>query len=121
MINIMVVDDNNMVIELYKRIYKDYNVFEASNGIEGLQLYKDIKKKNYHIDLLISDVEMPYLDGIAMVSTLEKIYCLKDVKVVLTSGNSEYKEAAQLYGTFMEKPIGLKNLVSLIEDLEGGE
>lgn len=58
--NILVVDDEINNLKLLKRTFrKDYNVFMATSGREGLELLKDNK-----IDLIITDQRMPEMTGV---------------------------------------------------------
>lgn len=69
MLNILVCEDETdirkLVAEYLKR--EDYNVFEANDGEEAL----DVLDKN-HIDLLITDIMMPHLDGITLSKELRE-------------------------------------------------
>lgn len=53
-------DEENIrknILQILKFIFKD--VFEASNGIDGLEIFK-----NNQIDFILSDINMPHLSGI---------------------------------------------------------
>ena len=61
---ILIVDDDENVRELLREVLsKDYSVVEASGGYEGL----DEIVKGQKIDLIITDLEMPGIDGIAFI------------------------------------------------------
>lgn len=67
--NILVVDDEINNLKLLKRTFrKDYNVFMASSGYEGLDILRNNK-----IDLIISDQRMPEMSGVDFLEkTLEE-------------------------------------------------
>ncbi|KAJ48893.1 response regulator [Clostridium tetanomorphum DSM 665] len=62
----------------------NYKVYEASNGEEGIEVFK----KNSNIDLIITDIYMPKKTGIEVLIELEKGY--KGIKIiVLSDGGKE--------------------------------
>ncbi|NOR57242.1 MAG: EAL domain-containing protein [Sulfurimonas sp.] len=63
------------------------NVLEASDGLEGLQRYKC---NSYVIDLVVTDINMPNMNGIEMIKEIKKIDHTQQVLVVSAYGESEY-------------------------------
>lgn len=58
--SVLVIEDNEELLQLMTRLLKrEYNVFTAENGKEGI-----IVLENEDIDLIVSDVMMPEMDGI---------------------------------------------------------
>ena len=70
-INLLYVEDELSVRELLsKRLEKIVkNLYVAQNGQEGLELFKKYEKE---IDLIITDVNMPILNGLDMVKEIKK-------------------------------------------------
>jgi two-component system, chemotaxis family, chemotaxis protein CheY len=68
--NVLVVDDVASIRTFLRIILEDakYNVFEASNGEEGIEEYK----KSGNIDLIITDIYMPVKSGLELVVELKK-------------------------------------------------
>ena len=66
-INILVVDDSFTTLTLEKNILKSagYNVFQATNGIEGCK-----KLLHEKIDIIITDLEMPEMDGLEFIQKI---------------------------------------------------
>jgi PAS domain S-box-containing protein len=123
-INVLYVEDDDLTRESFYGILKKRyfsNVFCASNGTEGLRLYKE---NAGDIDLVISDIAMPDLNGVDMVEKLKKIN--PDLCVILTSGQdskSELIKAIELgVNRFILKPIDYydldKSLMSVIRHIE---
>lgn len=83
---ILVVDDEAPIRELVRfYIEKDgYEMFEAANGIEALNLFE-----NEYIDLAVVDVMMPKMDGWELVYELKKI---RDVPVIMLTAMGESKD-----------------------------
>lgn len=81
--NVLIVEDEKEIcdgIGIYLK-NQGYNVFKASNGIEGLEI---IEKENIH--LAIVDIMMPKMDGITMVMKLRENY---EFPVIMLSAKSE--------------------------------
>ena len=77
---ILVVDDDPTVIELYKRMFKNYglDVLVARDGDKGLKMIKEQKP-----DFVILDIRMPKLDGIEVMKEVRKDASTKDTPVLI--------------------------------------
>ena len=108
-------DDENlkseMLISLKRRFKK---VLSASNGKEGLELFKE-----HRPDVVISDIKMPIMDGIEMSSQIKKIE--KDVPIIFTTAFSEIPyllEAIKIgVSRYVQKPLKIKDLIETIYDV----
>lgn len=100
--SILLVEDNKEVRVFIKEIFKDdFNIFEAKNGKDGVNL-----AKANSIDLIISDVMMPIMDGIEMCSILKTNLVTSHIPIILltakTSSKAQetgYKTGADIYIT----------------------
>jgi threonine synthase len=84
--SILVVDDNPADRRLIRRLlqrYKHYRIDEASNGQEALRLVRDHKP-----DLVIADLTMPELDGLALIEKLKSDPATGDIPVVIVSAKT---------------------------------
>ena len=98
---------------------RGYNVLEASSGSDALDV---VSRHDGSIDLVISDVMMPEMDGPTMLSHLRD--SLPDVKVIFISGYAEDAFDKNLQEgesfVFLPKPFSLKQLAATVkETLEG--
>lgn len=61
--SILIVDDNEMLLDLLSKGFEMYglNVFKAENGLEGWKIFE-----KEHIDIVLTDIQMPHLDGIEL-------------------------------------------------------
>ena len=95
---------------------KGYQVLEADNGEKALDV---INSTDDVIDLIISDVVMPGMDGHTLVQLVR--YELPDVKVILISGYAEdvYRDEIERDPTihFLAKPFSLKGLASKVKEV----
>jgi two-component system cell cycle sensor histidine kinase/response regulator CckA len=98
---------------------RGYTVLEASNGVEAIEVIE----REGHVDLVVSDVVMPEMDGPTLLKELRR----RDpqVKVVFVSGYAEEAFAKNLpqgeQYAFLAKPFTLKQLVAEVKKtLAGG-
>jgi len=86
----------------------------ATNGAEGLSLFKE---RQQQIDLIISDIMMPQMDGIAMVDAIRELDV--DIPVIYATAfnDSEYllKTIQQSVSSYILKPIDMELLLGAIE------
>ncbi|VWX36585.1 Two-component system chemotaxis response regulator CheY [Limnobacter sp. 130] len=89
---IMVVDDSNTIRQVVSMTLKSegYDVLEASDGNDALQ---KIKGKKIH--LVISDVNMPGMDGITLVKELKKLPEFKFMPVIMLTTESQDSKKAE--------------------------
>jgi CheY-like chemotaxis protein len=91
-----------------------FEVFEAADGLEGLELLKS----HPEISLLVSDIKMPRMDGYALA---EAGLALKpDLKILLMTGYAQDPPPALLRQTevqVLHKPFNLERLCALAAEL----
>lgn len=95
---------------------KGYNVLEADNGESALAI---VAEQGSTIDIIITDVIMPGMNGPSMVEEIYKTY--PDIKVIFISGYAE-DAFVDTYGTertfnFLPKPFTLKQLASKVKEV----
>jgi two-component system cell cycle sensor histidine kinase/response regulator CckA len=99
---------------------RGYNVLEASNGIEAIEI---LEERDGEIDLVVSDVVMPEMDGPTLYKELRKRN--PDLKVIFVSGYAEEAFSKSLpeggQFTFLAKPFTLKQLVATVKETIDGE
>ena len=114
---ILLVDDETIIRETLKEIIEihGFRVFTASDGEEAVRIYQ---KERAQIKLVIMDMLMPRLSGEEAFIRMKKMN--PEVKVVLASG---FKKDERISRTlkrgavgFLQKPVDLKNLFTLIQD-----
>lgn len=116
--NILIVEDDPYVKEPLEIILKDFNcnVFTASNGAEALKLAKSI---NYKVQLLITDIEMPLIDGITLAEEVYK--CNNLVKIIYMSGYiKDFASKEKRFvpnSIFLQKPFSIDILKNIIRDV----
>lgn len=123
-INSLVVEDNSIFQKIMHNILKNYGACTvATNGLEGLELYKKSIADNSHYDLICLDIEMPKMDG---VSLLDKIRTLekennsekKSIIVMVTAyGEQDIVRKCCRLGcsSFLIKPVDRHNLEKVLK------
>ncbi len=120
---IVIVEDElrvrNGLINLIPKINEHYKVCGyAENGYEGIKVVRD-----HQPDLVISDIQMPKMDGLTMISQIKSMGL--SPKFVLLSGYAEFQYAQQgiQLGVkeYLLKPITVAKLSQLLETLDEKE
>ena len=113
-LSILVVEDEPMVRELLSRAFNGHKVQAAADGQQGLEIFR---KGNF--DIIVSDVEMPVLDGIDMIREIKKEN--PNVKVVVISGGMDMKRQEELQKLKIDalflKPLSVCQLAESVERL----
>jgi CheY-like chemotaxis protein len=120
MTTILLVDDEDLLREGVREILEmsDYSVIEARDGEEALSLFAI-----NNVDLVISDIVMPNMDGVDFVSRLRESF--PDVPILTISGGSRVVSArfgldsALLSGAnaSLTKPFNAKQLLEKVQQL----
>ena len=117
MINILLVDDEYLIrakINKYLKdsIFKFDNIYEASNGLDALEI---IKSNN--VDIAIVDIQMPLINGIEFVKILREEYY--ETKIIFLTGFEKFEYARQAIQyniiEYLLKPIKKDELYNSIE------
>lgn len=88
--NVLVVDDSNVQRNILEQILLDMklNVDSAKNGQEALEILKNSEKK---YSLVLTDYNMPKMDGMELVSKLREEYDKDELGIIALSSNEEAK------------------------------
>lgn len=117
-ISVLFVDDNESIRQLYQRLLEKHvdHFYIATNGKHGLELY--IK---YTPDIVITDINMPVMDGIEMVREIKTRY--PNAKIIVMSAyniKENFIESVNLgVDGYLMKPVEAKKLLSLIDEFAG--
>lgn len=116
MFDILIVEDDKNLRKLIVTCLKKngYNTYEALNGNEAL----DILDKNY-IDLIVSDVMMPKMDGFELTKELRESKF--NIPILLITAKSDIKDKRQGFklgaDDYMVKPINIEELILRVQVL----
>ncbi len=116
MVNILIVEDNLELQELLKTVLSKagYHPFIASTGVEALAMMA-----HQHIDLVISDVMMPQMDGYELTTHLRHSNLMVPILMVTVKDQLKDKQAGFLAGVddYMIKPIDVNELLWRVKAL----
>jgi two-component system cell cycle sensor histidine kinase/response regulator CckA len=113
---ILLVEDEEGLRSLNARglASRGYTVIEAANGVDAIE---KLKRRGGHVDLVVSDVMMPEMDGPTLLKELRKLN--PELKFIFVSGYAEdafeknLPEGGQF--AFLPKPFTLKQLVAEVK------
>lgn len=117
---ILLVEDEDNVRVFSARALRTtgYEVFEAESGEVALEILED---ENYQIDLMISDVVMPEMDGPTLLTKVRER--MPDLKVIFVSGYAEENVRQDIADNqsveFLPKPYSLDQINSKVKDVLG--
>jgi CheY-like chemotaxis protein len=115
---VLVIDDEHSIVEITQRTLEafGYRVLTAGNGAEGVALYA---KQVRGIALVITDMMMPIMDGVA---TIHVLACINpSVRIIAASGleltESIAKASAAGVNDFLQKPFTAETLVRRVREV----
>lgn len=110
MFNVLICEDDKNIRKLTEIRLKQqgYNVFSASNGVEGMQIFE-----NNRIDIIVVDAMMPIKDGFEFIREIRKLNYNTPAIMVTARGNLEDKTHGFTLGIddYMVKPIEYDELI----------
>ncbi len=107
--SILIVDDEKLIcMTLERMLSSDYTVYTASNGEEGL----DIIRRNGNIEVVLSDIMMPVMDGIEMIETVrsENTDIIIIAMTAVCSGENVTKAMEKGADAYLLKPFDIPQL-----------
>lgn len=112
--NILFVDDDRILRALIKRKFQyhseTFTTFLAADGVAAVQILKA-----HPVSIVITDLQMPNMDGLALLAHLSEKY--PDIPVIVQTrfGTPESKKRVVATGaTFIEKPFVIEDLADII-------
>lgn len=120
MANILIVDDSSSIRQLasFTLKSKGHQVTESSNGQEGLN---EAKKSNF--DVIITDLNMPVLDGVDMTKEIRGLSAHKATPILMLTTESEQgkKDQGKAAGVtgWIVKPFNPDTLLKTVDRVTG--
>lgn len=118
---ILIIDDEPIIRELLIQIieeieHPDISVFEASDGLEGLEKIKTEKP-----DVVFIDIMMPKLNGFEVCKILQNEPPSWDMKIIMITAKGQIidKDIAHNLGIhwYITKPFKIDDIINLIKEL----
>lgn len=114
---VVIIDDEPEILDLFEIfLYKDFEVYTASNGFDGLKVAKEVKP-----DCVITDIMMPALDGIKFLNRFRKIEGMESIPVIAVTAFSATLQEKSLrnigFAMVVAKPVSRAVLVDSINEV----
>ena len=104
-----------LVVFALKRV-PELEIVEASDGVDALK-----KLSGERIDLILTDINMPVMDGLKLVSLVRQNAQLQNIPIIIitTEGAEEDRERGLALGAnaYISKPIQSSHLIKTISEL----
>lgn len=114
---VLIVEDNvDLLMVLGNTLSRLYKVLKATNGIEALKVIKE-----NDVDLIISDVMMPEMDGLTLCKTIKQDIDYSHTPVLLLTAKNQIADRIESYNAgadaYISKPFEMEVLVARINSL----
>jgi len=122
--NILLVDDSNVVKAVLMKILAGSSlpinqVFDAANGVEALKI---LGVNN--MDLVITDINMPLMDGFELVERMRLDMMLKNIPVIIISTEGSLSSISNLQEMgikgYVRKPFVAEEILSILTEVLRG-
>lgn len=109
MYTVLVADDDPAVLKVVAALLGEsgYTVLTAGDGYEAIRLLAD-----RHVDLMLTDVKMPGLDGVQL--SIQAKVMRPNLHIIYITGFAEAAQKAP-YGKVVQKPIRAADLIKAIQ------
>ena len=114
---ILVVDDDEVMRSALKRILEceGYQAFVAEDGLELSKVLETSR-----LDLILLDVNLPWVDGFELCSILKDQKNLKNVPVIMVSSRSAKEDIERAFSVgaddYVTKPFDIENMIDIVNE-----
>ena len=116
----MIVDDSPSVRHLTSNIIKNagWSVTLAKDGLEALEILQDLREIP---DVILTDIEMPRMDGYEFLASLKRQENLQEIPVVMITSRANKKHRQKAFdlgvSEYVDKPFDDAKLIETIKNL----
>lgn len=117
-IKLLMVEDDRVILNIVKSLFEleGYKVFTALNPYQALKI---LEERNYEIDLILSDVSMPKMDGISFFLKLKEKEETKNIPVIMLTSKDQFEDIKIAYEIgvteYISKPFDPVELLKKVE------
>lgn len=113
---LLVEDNHELRVFIYNNLIDSYNVMEAGDGAEALEMIKTSPP-----DIVVTDLMMPRMDGIALTNAIRADFETSHIPIVMLTARTgtDTRTEAMRYGAdgYITKPFSMELLQARIENL----
>ncbi|RNC64115.1 hybrid sensor histidine kinase/response regulator transcription factor [Proteiniphilum sp. X52] len=113
---LIVEDDADMQAFIRKQFLNDYLVYMANDGKEGLSVLE-----NHPIDIIVTDMMMPNMDGIAFCKTVKRNFLWSHIPIIMLTAKTSVVSKIEAFeigaDAYLEKPFHMSYLSARIRNL----
>ena len=109
---VLIVDDEELLLTMSEMVLTSfgYRVLTAANGRQALDI---IERSDSHVDLVVTDLVMPHMDGHQLIQHLQNV--APGLRIICTSGNFRPSNR-ELGVTYMQKPSTSQDLLRVVKE-----
>jgi len=109
---VLIVDDEELLLTMSEMVLTayGYQVLTAANGRQAMEV---IEHPDSHVDLVVTDLVMPHMDGHQLIQRLHTV--APDLRVICTSGNFRPSNR-ELGVTYLQKPFTSQDLLRVVKE-----
>jgi len=118
---ILVVDDDDLFLELINQALEREDAYHVKTAASGVDACAQLGE--FHPDVVILDVFMPEVDGVAVCRTIKDDPVFADISVIVVSGITDHPKIAQIrqmgFNTIFAKPLPMAEFLSAVRQKAG--
>ena len=120
-LKLLYVEDNKEAREAIQPVLQNFfdNIEIAYDGQEGLEKFDQANQKHQKFDLVLTDINMPRLNGLEMIESIRKIDSNIPILVLSAYNESEYFMDSIKFGVdgYLLKPIDMKQFLAVLKKI----
>lgn len=121
----LLVDDEEvnraLVLMILQRMFSDAEFVQAETGKDALDVLNEWSAEDALPDIIISDYQMPELDGLELLRAIRERPALESARFIMLSGMQNHtkllEEVVFLGGRFLQKPFRVDELQQLVSEI----
>lgn len=116
-LNILLVDDDQTIRSVFHEVLSmlNHRIIEASDGREAIDI---VDRIGHTLDLLVTDICMPELDGVSLVRHVRETHADLPIAVMTGYADSEMIKQVERYNTHLfHKPVDYKRFEQFLATL----
>jgi DNA-binding NtrC family response regulator len=121
---ILIADDDPGTLFALKAslVSNGHQIITASNGDQAIKFIKEEKEKGRALDIIITDLRMPGLNGLDLIQSAGSIFPSISTVLMTAHGDTDVeKTVMSIEGcTYLEKPFGSETIQRLIKRITNG-